>query len=140
MTLKRPRRVYAEDKKAIFISVSWLCSLPQTDPRLHGDSIKQLNNKRTLGRNRSTKFINRHPEIENKRERRREAYRFNTFTPRAVHWYFDIGDKEYGRIKPGNTMNIDEGGIMSAFGLDSLVVGSTDPKRKAFLKGPPSRN
>ena len=25
-------------------------------------------------------------------------------------------------------------------GLDSLVVGSTDPKRKAFLKGPQSRN
>ncbi|XP_044723998.1 DDE superfamily endonuclease domain-containing protein [Hirsutella rhossiliensis] len=29
---------------------------------------------------------------------------------------------------------------MSGFGLDSLVVGSADPKRKALLKGPQSRN
>ncbi|KAM4061642.1 hypothetical protein HRG_013268 [Hirsutella rhossiliensis] len=35
-----------------------------------------------------------------------------------------------------NTVNVDEGGIMSGFGLDSLVVGSADPKRKALLKGP----
>ncbi|KAM4058588.1 DDE superfamily endonuclease [Hirsutella rhossiliensis] len=39
-----------------------------------------------------------------------------------------------------NTVNVDEGGIMSGFGLDSLVVGSADPKRKALLKGPQSRN
>ncbi|KAM4064535.1 Tc5 transposase DNA-binding domain-containing protein [Hirsutella rhossiliensis] len=76
--------------------------------------MKQLNNERTVGRNWVSKFINRHPDIKNKR-----------------------GDeKEYGWIKPENTVNVDEGGIMSGFGLDSLVVGSADPKRKALLKGP----
>ncbi|KAM4058179.1 DDE superfamily endonuclease [Hirsutella rhossiliensis] len=80
--------------------------------------LKQLNNERTVGRNWVSKFINRHPDIKNKR-----------------------GDeKEYGWIKPENTVNVDEGGIMSGFGLDSLVVGSADPKRKALLKGPQSRN
>ncbi|RKK68171.1 hypothetical protein BFJ68_g18511, partial [Fusarium oxysporum] len=60
--------------------------------------------------------------------------------PRAVHWYFDIREGQYGWIKPENTVNVDEGGIMTGFGLDSLVVGSADPKRKAFLKGPQTRN
>ncbi|KAM4058571.1 helix-turn-helix, psq domain-containing protein [Hirsutella rhossiliensis] len=83
--------------------------------------IKQLNNERTVGRNWVSKFINRHPDIKNKRGRRQEANRFNAFTPRAVHWFFDIREKEYGWIKPENTVNVDEGGIMSGFGLDSLV-------------------
>ncbi|KAM4065784.1 Tc5 transposase DNA-binding domain-containing protein [Hirsutella rhossiliensis] len=62
--------------------------------------MKQLNNERTVGRNWVSKFINRHPDIKNKR-----------------------GDgKEYGWIKPENTVNVDEGGIMSGFGLDSLVM------------------
>ncbi|KAM4061419.1 helix-turn-helix, psq domain-containing protein [Hirsutella rhossiliensis] len=74
-----------------------------------------------MGRNWVSKFINRHPDIKNKRGRRQEANRFNAFTPRAVHWFFDIRGKEYGWIKPENTVNVDEGGIMSGFGLDSLV-------------------
>ncbi|KFA78093.1 hypothetical protein S40288_10308 [Stachybotrys chartarum IBT 40288] len=57
----------------------------------------------------------------------------------AVDWYFDIREREYGWIKPENTVNIDEGGIMAGFGLDSLVIGSSDPKKKAFLKGSQSR-
>ncbi|KAJ0133719.1 hypothetical protein HZ326_23224 [Fusarium oxysporum f. sp. albedinis] len=66
--------------------------------------------------------------------RRQEANRFDSFTPKAVHWYFDIREGQYGWIKPENTVNVDEGG------LDSLVVGSADPKRKAYLKGPQTRN
>ncbi|OBS20276.1 hypothetical protein FPOA_20867 [Fusarium poae] len=72
--------------------------------------------------------------------RRQEAKRFDSFTPKAVHWYFDIRDGQYGWIKPKNTVNVDKGGIMTGFGLDSLVVGSADPRRKAFLKGPQTRN
>ncbi|KAL9563931.1 hypothetical protein ACKAV7_011966 [Fusarium commune] len=53
----------------------------------------------------------------------------------AVNWYFDIWESEYGWIKPENTVNINKGGIMAEFGLDSLVIGSSDPRRKAFLKG-----
>ncbi|RKL12534.1 hypothetical protein BFJ70_g16201 [Fusarium oxysporum] len=65
--------------------------------------------------------------------KRQEASRFNCFTPTAVNWYFDIREREYGWIKPENTVNVDEGG------LDSLVVGSSDPRKKAFLKGSQSR-
>jgi hypothetical protein len=34
----------------------------------------------------------------------------------AVYWYFDIRESEYGWIKPENTVNVDEGGIMAGFG------------------------
>ncbi|KAM5527291.1 transposase [Fusarium oxysporum f. sp. phaseoli] len=53
----------------------------------------------------------------------------------AVNWYFGIRESEYGWIKRENTVNVDEGGIMAGFGLDSLAIGSSDPRRKAFLKG-----
>ncbi|EWZ77885.1 hypothetical protein FOXG_22498 [Fusarium oxysporum f. sp. lycopersici 4287] len=71
--------------------------------------------------------------------KRQEAARFDGFTPKAVNWYFDIRENEYGWIKPENTVNVDEGGIMVGFGLDSLVIGSSDPKKKAMLKGVQSR-
>ncbi|KAL9575810.1 hypothetical protein ACKAV7_000052 [Fusarium commune] len=45
--------------------------------------------------------------------------------------------RQQGRERP--IVNVDEGGIMAGFGLDSLVIGSSDPKRKAFLKGSQSR-
>ncbi|KAM4067963.1 Tc5 transposase DNA-binding domain-containing protein [Hirsutella rhossiliensis] len=54
-----------------------------------------------LGRHRVEKLIQRHPKLRSK----------------VVHWYFDIREKEYGWIKPENTVNIDEWGIMSGFGL-----------------------
>ncbi|KAM5529144.1 transposase [Fusarium oxysporum f. sp. phaseoli] len=73
--------------------------------------------------------MKRHPSIKTKIGKRQEASRLNCFTPTAVNWYFDIREREYGWIKPENTVNVDEGG------LDTLVIGSSDPKRKAFLKG-----
>jgi hypothetical protein len=78
--------------------------------------LKQQNKKQELGRNWVAKFIKRYPELKTKPGRRQEANRFNSFTPKAVHWYFDIREKEYGWIKPENTVNVDEGGIMSGFG------------------------
>ncbi|KAM5527731.1 transposase [Fusarium oxysporum f. sp. phaseoli] len=111
--------------------------------------LRQQGEHPDLGRNWVIKFINRRADLKTKMGRRQEAKRFDSFTPRAVHWYFDIRDGQYGWIKPENTVNVDEGGIMTGFGkysplllvgLDSLVVGSADPKRKAFLKGPQTRN
>ncbi|KAG7000958.1 Retrovirus-related Pol polyprotein from transposon TNT [Fusarium oxysporum f. sp. conglutinans] len=96
--------------------------------------LRQQGEHLDLGRNWVNKFINRRADLNTKMGRRQEAKRFNSFTPKAVHWYFDIRDGQYGWIKPENTVNVDEGG------LDSLVVGSADPKRKAFLKGPQTRN
>jgi Tc5 transposase-like DNA-binding protein/Psq-like protein len=69
-----------------------------------------------LGRHWVERFIQRHPELRTKRGRRQEANRFDSFTPKAVHWFFDIREKEYGWIKPENTVNVDEGGIMAGFG------------------------
>ncbi|KAK8073350.1 DDE superfamily endonuclease domain-containing protein [Apiospora phragmitis] len=92
-----------------------------------------------LGVNWVARFVNRTESISNKMGRRQEAVRFNNFTPKAVKWYFDIREKEYGWIKPQNTVNVDKGGIMAGFGLDSLVVGSSDMKQKALLKGAQTR-
>ncbi|KAG6998156.1 hypothetical protein FocnCong_v013552 [Fusarium oxysporum f. sp. conglutinans] len=88
-----------------------------------------------LGKHWTTRFVKRHLQLSTKLGRRQEAARFDGFTPKAVNWYFDIRENEYGWIKPENTVNVDEGGIMAGFGLDSLVIGSSDPKKKAMLKG-----
>ncbi|GKU12548.1 unnamed protein product [Fusarium langsethiae] len=102
--------------------------------------LRRQGERPNLGHNWVARFINRRADLKTKMGRRQEAKRFNSFTPKAVHWYFDIREGHYGWIKPENTVNVDEGGIMIGFGLDSLVVGSADPKRKAFLKGPQTRN
>ncbi|OBS16857.1 hypothetical protein FPOA_12567 [Fusarium poae] len=101
--------------------------------------LRQQGRERPIGVHWLARFIKRHPEIDTKVGKRQEAARFNSFTPMAVNWYFDIREREYGWIKPENTVNVDEGGIMAGFGLDSLVIGSSDPRRKAFLKGSQSR-
>ncbi|RKK98000.1 hypothetical protein BFJ70_g17586 [Fusarium oxysporum] len=87
----------------------------------------------------TTRFVKYHLELSTKLGKRQEAARFDGFTPKAVNWYFDIREDEYGWIKPENTVNVDEGGIMVGFGLDSLVIRSSDPKKKAMLKGVQSR-
>ncbi|KAJ0130875.1 Uncharacterized protein HZ326_26030 [Fusarium oxysporum f. sp. albedinis] len=100
--------------------------------------LRQQGKKRHIGVHWLARFMKLHPLIETKIGKRQEASKFNSFTPTAVNWHFDIRESEYGWIKPENTVNVDEGGIMVGFGLDSLVIGSSDPKRKAFLKGPQS--
>ncbi|EXK77134.1 hypothetical protein FOQG_18150 [Fusarium oxysporum f. sp. raphani 54005] len=99
--------------------------------------LRQQGRERPMGVHWLARFIKRHPSIKTKMGKRQEASRFNCFTPTAVNWYFAIRESEYGWIKPENTVNVDEGGIMAGFdkGLDSLVILSSDPKRKAFLKG-----
>ncbi|KAH7464053.1 hypothetical protein FOMA001_g17962 [Fusarium oxysporum f. sp. matthiolae] len=101
--------------------------------------LRQQGRERHIGVHWLARFIKRHPDIETKVGKRQEAARFNSFTPMAVNWYFGIRESEYGWIKPENTANVDEGGIMAGFGLDSLVIGSSDRRRKAFLKGSQSR-
>ncbi|RKK21579.1 hypothetical protein BFJ66_g17515 [Fusarium oxysporum f. sp. cepae] len=101
--------------------------------------LRQQGREKPVGVHWLARFMKRHPSIKAKIGKRQEASRFNCFTPTAVNWYFDIREREYGWIKPENTVNVDEGGIMAGFGLDSLVVGSSDPRKKAFLKGSQSR-
>ncbi|KAJ0133954.1 Uncharacterized protein HZ326_22994 [Fusarium oxysporum f. sp. albedinis] len=78
--------------------------------------LRQQGEHLDLGRNWVNKFINRRADLKTKMGRRQEAKRFDSFTPKAVHWYFDIRDGQYGWIKPENTVNVDEGGIMTGFG------------------------
>jgi hypothetical protein len=91
---------------------------------LNQQSTKAIgeNDKDKLGRNWVSRFIQRHPEIKTKVGRRQEANRFDSFTPKAVHWYFDIREKEYGWIKPENTVNVDEGGIIAGFGKAYISI------------------
>ncbi|KAG6979946.1 hypothetical protein FOFC_17585 [Fusarium oxysporum] len=101
--------------------------------------LQQQSDNKPLGKHWTTRFVKRHLELSTKLGKRQVAARFDGFTPKAVNWYFDIRENEYGWIKPENTVNVDEGGIMVGFGLDSLVIGSSDPKKKAMLKGVQSR-
>ncbi|RYC80162.1 hypothetical protein BFJ63_vAg16956 [Fusarium oxysporum f. sp. narcissi] len=101
--------------------------------------LQQQGDNKPLGKHWTTRFVKRHLQLSTKLGKRQEAARFDRFTPKAVNWYFDIRENEYGWIKPENTVNVDEGGIMVGFGLDSLVIGSSDPKKKAMLKGVQSR-
>ncbi|RYC79965.1 hypothetical protein BFJ63_vAg17151, partial [Fusarium oxysporum f. sp. narcissi] len=78
--------------------------------------LRQQGEHLDLGRNWVNKFIDRRADLKTKMGRRQEAKRFDSFTPRAVHWYFDIRDGQYGWINPENTVNVDEGGIMTGFG------------------------
>ncbi|KAJ3469835.1 hypothetical protein MRS44_003900 [Fusarium solani] len=96
--------------------------------------LQQQGREKPIGVHWLARFMKRHPSIKTKIGKRQEASRFNCFTPTAVNWYFDIRESEYGWIKPENTVNVDEGGIMAGF-----VIGSSDPKKKAFLKGSQSR-
>jgi RNA:NAD 2'-phosphotransferase (TPT1/KptA family) len=67
--------------------------------------------------------VKRYPAIKLKIGRRQEASRFNSFTLKAANWYLDIREREYGWIKPENTVNVDEGGIMAGFGkLISVLI------------------
>ncbi|KAK2685623.1 hypothetical protein QWA68_015429 [Fusarium oxysporum] len=101
--------------------------------------LQQQGDNKPLGKHWTTRFVKRHPKLSTKIGKRQEAAIFDGFTPKAVNWSFDIRETEYGWIKPENTVNVDEGGIMAGFGLDSLVIGSSDPKKKAMLKGVQSR-
>ncbi|OBS16728.1 hypothetical protein FPOA_12668 [Fusarium poae] len=101
--------------------------------------LKQQGDNKPLGKHWTTRFVKRHLQLSTKLGKRQEAARFDGFTPKAVNWYFDIRETEYGWIKPENIVNVDEGGIMAGFGLDNLVIGSSDPKKKAMLKGVQSR-
>ena len=68
-----------------------------------------------MGRNWVAKLIRRRLELRTKIGRRQEANRFDSFTPKAVHWYFDIREDQYSWIKPENIINVDEGGIIIGF-------------------------
>jgi hypothetical protein len=78
--------------------------------------LKQQGSHSGVGRHWVSRFIERYPELRTKIGRRQEANRFNSFTPKAVYWFFDIREKEYGWIRPENTVNVDEGGIIAGFG------------------------
>ncbi|KAF6515454.1 hypothetical protein HZS61_005360 [Fusarium oxysporum f. sp. conglutinans] len=82
--------------------------------------LRQQGDRKPLGKSWTSRFIKRHSKLSTKLGKRQEAARFNGFTPKAVNWYFDIRETKYGWIKPENTVNVDEGGIMAGFGKSSI--------------------
>ena len=87
---------------------------------------------KSLGKHWIPRFIKQRLEIKNKVGRRQKASRFNAFTPRAVHRYFDIREKEYGWVKPENTMNMDEGGLIQGYGQYFSEAGSKASSEAGF--------
>jgi hypothetical protein len=81
--------------------------------------LKQQSDNKPLGKHWTTRFVKRHLELSTELGKLQEAARFDGFTPKAVNWSFDIRENEYGWIKPENTVNVDEGGIMVGFGKSS---------------------
>ncbi|KAL2886810.1 hypothetical protein HOO65_060640 [Ceratocystis lukuohia] len=78
--------------------------------------LRQQGDQLELGRNWVARLIHRRSDLKTKIARRQKANRFDSSTPKAVHWYFDIREGLYGWIRPENTINVDEGGIMISYG------------------------
>ncbi|KAJ0131504.1 Uncharacterized protein HZ326_25397 [Fusarium oxysporum f. sp. albedinis] len=78
--------------------------------------LQQQGDNKPLGKHWTTRFAKRHPKLSTKLEKGQKAARLDGFTQKAVNWYFDIRETEYGWIKLENTINVDEGGIMAGFG------------------------
>ena len=100
--------------------------------------LKQKGDTKPLGKNWIKGFRTRNTDIRTKMGRRMEASRFDAFTPKAVNWFFDILET-FDWIDPENVLNVDKGGIMAGFGLDGLVLGSSET-RKTFLKSDQGRS
>jgi hypothetical protein len=98
--------------------------------------LRQQGRERHIGVHWLARFMKRHPPIKKKIGKRQEASRFNSFTPTAVNWYFDIRESEYGWIKPENTVNINEGGIIAwtSF-LEAVTADSRLLKPGIIFKG-----
>ena len=87
--------------------------------------LSRQGHKASLGRNWVSRFIQKRPELKSKIGRRQEANRFDSFAPKAVNWYFNIREGHYDWIKPENTVNVDEAGIMAGYGR--VAVSSRFP-------------
>ncbi len=67
----------------------------------------QAGDSQPLGKRWVDGFKARHPEIRTKIGRRMETARFNGFIPKAMNWYFGIGE-DYTWVRPELTHNIDK--------------------------------
>ena len=86
---------------------------------------KEVGDLDPIGKNWITGFKARNPAIRSKVGKRMEAAQFNGFTPKAVNWYFDIREKEYGWINPRLTFNVDKAGIMAGVGKKTTSIISS---------------
>ncbi|KAK7570890.1 hypothetical protein V3481_018983 [Fusarium oxysporum f. sp. vasinfectum] len=124
MNVSRPTSVFPRAKRMpLFVGCcdkSLWAMLSHSQLRACVEAIlKQQGDNKPLGKHWTTRFVKRHLQLSTKLGKRQEAARFDGFTPKAVNWYFDIRETEYGWIKPENTVNVDEGGIMAGFGKPS---------------------
>jgi hypothetical protein len=106
------RWVLRQESLGYALSHSQLCACVEAILQQQGDN-------KPLGKHWTTRFVKRHPQLSTKLGKRQKAARFDGFMPKAVTSYFDIRETEFGWIKPKNTVNVDEGGIMAGFGKSS---------------------
>lgn len=69
-----------------------------------------------------SRFVKRHAQLKSKIGKVQESIRFDGFTPKAIHWYFDILENNYSWIKRENMANMDEGGILMGMGTLSACL------------------
>ncbi|CAG9950939.1 unnamed protein product [Clonostachys rosea f. rosea IK726] len=88
-----------------------------------------------LGRSWVNQFLSRQEGLGVKIGKRIASARLNGANPENINRFFNNYDS-VSWIKPENTWNADEAGIMEGYGLNSLVIGSDEGSRKyTVLKG-----
>jgi len=101
--------------------------------------LKSGGDSRPLGRHWMDGFFRRNPELKTKKGIRIEYKRVDGASPENIDIFFKRL-AEVSWIKPCNTYNADETGIMEGMGVNGLVVGSSEMNPKgSYVKGSQKR-
>ncbi len=92
-----------------------------------------------LGKRWMDGFLRRNPILRTKRARTIDSVRVNGATTTVIRsWFPRLATPTITTIKPENRYNMDESGIMEGYGVNGLVVGSSE-RRSIQKKQPGSR-
>ncbi len=92
-----------------------------------------------LGKRWMEGFKARNPAIKTLKGKRMEVARLKGVTAEAIKAHFDnLNLPEVRKIPPEHRYNMDETGIMEGFGINGLVVGSSE-RKSIPVKSPQSR-
>jgi hypothetical protein len=80
-----------------------------------------------LGKRWMDGFLRRNPILRTKRARTIDSVRVNGATTTVIRsWFPRLATPTITTIKPENRYNIDESGIIEGYGVNSLVLGSSE--------------
>ena len=95
--------------------------------------------RQPLGRHWITNFFNRYPSIKTLKGKRIENSRVKRVTTKSIKLLFErLNLPAIRDILPEHRYNMDETGIMEGFGINGLVVGSSE-KSVAYVRSPQTR-